>query len=153
MATHSSILAWRIPGTEKPGGLQSMGSQTYVYSHIHTHAHTHRVSLPFPPWTQHLLYTTSWIIFAKGQGEKSKTSTHTRNIFCQTDQKRTHNNFFAKSQQVKSLYTCQLINPWLLENRLEGIKLSYLSQLKCFLTGSFPRPVTERKNKRWSRKK
>ena len=26
MATHSSILAWRIPGTEKPGGLPSMGS-------------------------------------------------------------------------------------------------------------------------------
>ena len=27
MATHSSILAWRIPGTEKSGRLQSMGSQ------------------------------------------------------------------------------------------------------------------------------
>ena len=27
MAAHSSILAWRIPWTEKPGGLQSMGSQ------------------------------------------------------------------------------------------------------------------------------
>ena len=26
-AAHSSILAWRIPWTEKPGGLQSMGSQ------------------------------------------------------------------------------------------------------------------------------
>ena len=26
MATHSSILAWRIPGTEKPSGLLSMGS-------------------------------------------------------------------------------------------------------------------------------
>ena len=26
-ATHSSILAWRIPGTEEPGGLQSTGSQ------------------------------------------------------------------------------------------------------------------------------
>ena len=26
MATHSSILAWRIPWTEEPGGLQSMGS-------------------------------------------------------------------------------------------------------------------------------
>ena len=26
MATHSSILAWKIPWTEKPGGLQSMGS-------------------------------------------------------------------------------------------------------------------------------
>ena len=27
MATHSSTLAWRIPWTEEPGGLQSMGSQ------------------------------------------------------------------------------------------------------------------------------
>ena len=27
MATHSSIPAWRIPGTEEPGRLQSMGSQ------------------------------------------------------------------------------------------------------------------------------
>ena len=27
MATHSSILAWRIPWTEEPGGLQSKGSQ------------------------------------------------------------------------------------------------------------------------------
>ena len=28
MATHSSILAWRIPWAEEPGGLQSMGSQS-----------------------------------------------------------------------------------------------------------------------------
>ena len=27
MATHSSILSWRIPWTEEPGGLQSMGLQ------------------------------------------------------------------------------------------------------------------------------
>ena len=27
MATHSSILAWRTPWTEEPGGLQSLGSQ------------------------------------------------------------------------------------------------------------------------------
>ena len=27
MATHSSILAWEIPWTEKPGGLQSMGHE------------------------------------------------------------------------------------------------------------------------------
>ena len=26
MATHSSVLTWRIPGTEEPGGLPSMGS-------------------------------------------------------------------------------------------------------------------------------
>ena len=31
MATHSSILAWGIPWTEEPGGLQSMGSQRVVH--------------------------------------------------------------------------------------------------------------------------
>ena len=30
MATHSDILAWRIPWTEEPGGLQSMGSQSWT---------------------------------------------------------------------------------------------------------------------------
>ena len=30
MTTHSSILAWRIPWTEDPGGLQSLGSQTLL---------------------------------------------------------------------------------------------------------------------------
>ena len=39
MATHSSILAWSIPWTEEPGGLQSMGSQksrTWLSIDIHT---------------------------------------------------------------------------------------------------------------------
>ena len=31
MAIHSSILAWRIPWTEEPGGLQSMGSYRVVH--------------------------------------------------------------------------------------------------------------------------
>ena len=30
MATHSNILAWRIPGTVESGGLQSMGSQYFM---------------------------------------------------------------------------------------------------------------------------
>ena len=30
MATHSRILAWRIPWTEEPGGLQSIGSQSWT---------------------------------------------------------------------------------------------------------------------------
>ena len=30
-ATYSSILSWRIPWTEKPGGLQSMGLQRVIY--------------------------------------------------------------------------------------------------------------------------
>ena len=48
MATFSSILTWRIPWTEEPGGLQSMGSQrvwhnwmtnTHTHTHIYTHTH------------------------------------------------------------------------------------------------------------------
>ena len=31
MATHSSILAWEIPWTEEPGGLQSIGSQRFEH--------------------------------------------------------------------------------------------------------------------------
>ena len=31
MATHSSVLAWRIPWREKPGGLQSIGSQRIAH--------------------------------------------------------------------------------------------------------------------------
>ena len=34
MATHSKILAWRIPRTEEPGGLQSMGSQKVRYDQV-----------------------------------------------------------------------------------------------------------------------
>ena len=37
MATHSSILAWRIPQTEEFGGLQSMGSQRVTVTNTHTH--------------------------------------------------------------------------------------------------------------------
>ena len=34
MASHSSILVWRIPWTEEPGQLQSMGSQRVGYTHV-----------------------------------------------------------------------------------------------------------------------
>ena len=38
MATHSSTLAWRIPWTEEPGGLQSMGLQRT--GHVATNTNT-----------------------------------------------------------------------------------------------------------------
>ena len=36
MATYSSILAWKIPGTEEPSSLQSMGSQRDTTEHAHS---------------------------------------------------------------------------------------------------------------------
>ena len=42
MAIHSSILAWRIPLTEKPSGLQFMGCQRVRHNWVtNTHTHTH----------------------------------------------------------------------------------------------------------------
>jgi len=40
MATHSSILAWRIPWAEEPGGLRSMGLQRGKHDYMTEHAHT-----------------------------------------------------------------------------------------------------------------
>ena len=53
MATHSSFLSWRIPWTEEPDGLRSVGSQKSwallspegIHTHTHTHTHTYTLSL------------------------------------------------------------------------------------------------------------
>ena len=45
MATHSSMLAWRIPWTEEPGSLQSMGLQRVDMTEATEHAHMHTVNL------------------------------------------------------------------------------------------------------------
>ena len=50
MATHSRVLAWRIPWTEEPGGLQSMGLQRVGHDWLSEHTHV----CPF-----HLLISTS----------------------------------------------------------------------------------------------
>ena len=46
MATHSSILAWRIPWTGEPGGLQSIGSQRIRYDF----SDSARITCRGPPW-------------------------------------------------------------------------------------------------------
>ena len=58
MATHSSILAWKIPWMEEPGRLQSMGLQRVGHNwatslhftlYIYTYTHTHYILLSFHP--------------------------------------------------------------------------------------------------------
>ena len=53
MATHSSVLAWRVPGTEEPGELLSMGSQRVTQTHVHRVGDaiqpSHPLSSPSPP--------------------------------------------------------------------------------------------------------
>ena len=50
MAIHSSILVWKIPWTEKPGGPQSMGLQRVGHDWVTEHTHTQR------NWTSIYMY-------------------------------------------------------------------------------------------------
>ena len=51
MATHSSIVAWKIPWTEKPGSLQSMGSQSRTRLSNFTATHFSTLAWKIP-WTE-----------------------------------------------------------------------------------------------------
>ena len=59
MATHSSILAWRIPWTEEPGGLYSMGSQRVMTKHTCTNVDWNNYYSPWPWKTK--LQRTWWL--------------------------------------------------------------------------------------------
>ena len=48
MATYSSVLAWKIPWTEEPGGLQSVGSQSRTRPSDFSQSRPARVALLFP---------------------------------------------------------------------------------------------------------
>ena len=78
MATHSSILAWKIRWTEEPGGLQSTGSQevkhdcetehTYAQTqtHRHTDTHTHGLYWLMSLSSHHFLEAFHWWAYTMG---------------------------------------------------------------------------------------
>ena len=68
MATHSSILAWKIPWTEEPGGLQAMGSRrvghnlAHARMRAHTHTHTHTgILLSYKKKNETLPFAATWM--------------------------------------------------------------------------------------------
>ena len=74
MATHSSILAWRIPWTEEPGRLQSMGSQRVGHDWATTiWTHSKHSGPEMLPWTPAWGPLNSWCWgFRKGSRAKSR---------------------------------------------------------------------------------
>ena len=72
MATHSSILAWRIPWTEEPGGLQSMGSHRVGHDWVtNTFTFTVCKESPYPGENEHQRSTgeTLWVGNHRGSRE------------------------------------------------------------------------------------
>ena len=87
--THSSILTWRIPWTEDPGGLQSLGLQRVRHDWV-TNAftfcsHVTRVLLMFKTSTVHVLY---FCVFLRLKGHPLS------NFSTQICQKNLHSSFF-----------------------------------------------------------
>ena len=67
MANHSSILAWEIPWTEEPGGLQSMGSQRVEYKLVTKQQQIQSVIeevFPFIP-TKSIMAKVNWLSFTE----------------------------------------------------------------------------------------
>ena len=68
MATCSSILAWRIPGAEEPGGLQSIRSDT---SEVTEYTHTQGTKIPHAAWhSQKKKFKSTHISIFKSQRRK-----------------------------------------------------------------------------------
>ena len=71
MATHSSILAWKIPRTEEPGGLQSIGSQRVGHDWSNLACRHTCTSIPIsqfiPPTSSplgiHMFVYSQWVFF------------------------------------------------------------------------------------------
>ena len=89
MTTHLSILAWRIPWTEEPGGLQSMGSQrvghnwvtnTFTLAPCQTHFQ-HLVLLIFPvSWGRRVLYYHYYYPHFLSEQTEASTSRETMSL-------------------------------------------------------------------------
>ena len=60
MATHFSVLAWRIPWTEEPGGLQSMGSQRIRHDWNHWASKWIYIYMKFHDYLQRPTNTENW---------------------------------------------------------------------------------------------
>ena len=83
MATYSSILAWRIPGTDEPGRLQSMGFQrvgqsweanTFIFT-FHTHKHSGVLLSHKKRMKSCYLQQYGWTLRILCLANKSKTAT------------------------------------------------------------------------------
>ena len=59
METHSSILAWKIPRTEEPGGLQSVGSQRVGHDRATECTHTSCLQTLYPRFLSFSVLTSS----------------------------------------------------------------------------------------------
>ena len=109
MATHSSILAWRIPCTEEPGGLQSRGSQRVRHNWT-KHTHT-------PEWKE---TTCILVVYRLVNPHWDTTRIKFRPAICSEARKTAENltseseshSVMSDSLQPHRLLSAKLLCPW-----------------------------------------
>ena len=87
MATHSRILAWRIPWTEEPKGLQPIGSQRVRHDWPDLAQDHHRLELWQAPFTQNTLNPRHMITMSQGPKDVVFTKTGNRNLIQEPESK------------------------------------------------------------------
>ena len=129
MAMYYSVLAWRIPWTEAPGGLQSMGSQRIG------HGWATFTSLYYVSCSSHsksLLHQLTRVIHANNlessEGRKKIKSIH-HMLSCSV---------ISDSLQPHGLYPTRFLCPWDLPGKNTGVSCHFLLQWIFLTQGSNP---------------
>ena len=134
MATHSNILAWRIPWSEDPGRLQSMGSQnSWTLLSAHTHTHT---QVKFQ--NQH----SNQMLLSLNPVHDSPSSQLTPNQVCISDLYPPH---FLGSESVNhSMESDSFVTPWTVAHQaslsMGFSRQVYWSGLPLLSPGDLPDP-------------
>ena len=118
--TCSSVLAWRIPWTEEPGGLQSMGSQRVRHDLVTIHTHTAlwatTALLPFSHGRRYKISKDTWNV-----GQEKRVPTTEQEDVGPGHHTQPSASLTAQSANVKFLFSTQYCNslpihmsPWIL---------------------------------------
>ena len=138
MATHSSVLAWRIPWTEKPGGLQSMGSHRVRHDRSDSAAAAAADEEERKKGWEYFWRDYCWKFPQHGKGNSQSISKGTKSLIQDKPKEKhvkTHTNQTNKDQtQRKNVKSCKgeatsniqgkphLLNSWSLSRNSAGRK-------------------------------
>ena len=128
MSTHSSILAWKIPWTEEPGGLQSVGPQRVGHEHAQAQPHPSVMSLVYQCNLAHpkLLAVLVWSV---QQG-------YARDLHSlgQWGQVRTGSiSSFVQQRSAFFLFCCFKCGPWNPKEKIPITSVTIQNHLNFFL--------------------
>ena len=109
MATHSSVLAWRIPGTEEPGGLPSMRS--------HRVGHDRSDLAAAAVWRMKIISAERKV---KNHNESSRSLSFSTHVFPLPLESRDLKLYYKKQKNLGDILEMQELKPWGTKTKIPG---------------------------------